>query len=433
MVVSAGPVLGNEASGDGPGGEPPQAPPLPLLELRDGLPSLTQTQADLDLATASIAAGSGPIALDTERASGYRYGQRAYLIQMRREGAGTILVDPIAMTDFSGLARALHEPESQGPESHGPEWILHSATQDLPCLAELGLRPPLLFDTELAARLLGMQRHGLAPLVEQILGRGLAKVHGAADWSRRPLPADWLEYAALDVEVLIELRAHLREQLQRSGKWDWAQQEFAALRDAPPPAPRSDPWRRTSGIHRVRSRRGLAIVEQLWRARDDVARATDLAPGRLLPDSAIVAAAQALPPDLPAMRAVPGFHGRGVARYANEWGDALRHAWAIPDAGLPPAAARGAGPPPARSWLQRDPAAAARLARARAELSTRAEELSLPTENLLSPDVLRRLMWQPPAGDHEAIRDHLRHLGARPWQVGLTAEILGRAITATAG
>lgn len=428
MVSSAGPELGRDSSGDGPAGVPPEEPPLPLLELRDGLPPLTQTQSELDLATAAIAAGSGPVALDTERASGYRYGQRAYLIQLRREGPGTVLVDPIAMTDFSGLARALH-----GPQSHEPEWILHSATQDLPCLAELGLRPPQLFDTELAARLLGIQRHGLAPLVEQVLGRRLAKVHGAADWSTRPLPEGWLEYAALDVEVLIELRAHLRAELQRSGKWEWAQQEFAALRDAPPPAPRPDPWRRTSGIHRVRSRRGLAIVEQLWRARDDVARATDLAPGRLLPDSAIIAAAQALPLDLPTMRAVPGFHGRGVARYANEWADALRQAWAIPDSALPAAAARGSGPPPARSWVQRDPAAAARLARARAELSARSGELNLPAENLLSPDVLRRLMWQPPAGDHHVIAESLRQLGARPWQVDLTAAILVRVITATAG
>ena len=408
--------------------EAPEPVLLPLLELRDGLPDLIDSPTALAEAVAALARGTGPIAVDTERASGYRYGQSAYLIQLRREGAGTFLIDPIAVPGLPGLAEVLT----------GPEWILHAASQDLPCLAELELRPTALFDTELAGRLLGMPRVGLGPMVEEVLGARLAKVHGAADWSRRPLPQDWLEYAALDVEVLIELREELAARLVMAGKEQWAAEEFAAVRDAAPPAPRAEPWRRTSGIHRIRSRRGLAIVAQLWTARDALAREVDNAPGRLLPDSAIVAAAQAQPRDLAAMMALRDFHGRGAGRYQRRWGQALAAAWALADTELPDAAARGDGPPPARAWAQRDPAAAARLQRARTALGALAESLSVPVENLLSPDLVRRLLWEPPPGaldgsDPTAVARFLRAGGARPWQVEATSPLLQAAMAPPAG
>ena len=397
-------------------------PALPALELRDGLPHLTQTQADLDDVVRRLLAGSGPVAVDTERASGYRYGQRAYLIQIRREGSGTALIDPHAVPGVPGLADALR----------GPEWILHAASQDLPCLAELDLAPTTLFDTELAGRLLGMPRVGLGPMVADVLGMTLAKGHGAADWSRRPLPEDWLEYAALDVEVLIELRTELRDRLEAAGKLAWAEQEFAAVRDAPPPPPRVDPWRRTSGIHRIRSRRALAIVEHLWMARDRIGQEVDTAPGRLLPDSSIVAAAQALPRDLSALQATKAFHGRGASRYQRAWGAALRDAWAVAEKDLPLAALPSDGPPPPRTWPHRDPAAAARLDRARGGLQELAERLDLPVENLLTPDLVRRLMWQPPE-DPGAVAGILRDAGAREWQVELTAGLLADALQPAPG
>jgi ribonuclease D len=405
------------------GSEPadsPEATPLPALQLRDGLPGVTETAEDLARVVRDLQAGTGPIAVDTERASGYRYGQRAYLIQIRREGSGTSLIDPHALPGVPGLAEALT----------GPEWILHAASQDLPCLAELGLFPTTLFDTELAGRLLGMPRVGLGPMVQDVLGLTLAKGHGAADWSRRPLPQDWLEYAALDVEVLIELRTELRQRLERSGKLAWAEQEFAAVRDAPPPPPRVDPWRRTSGIHRIRSRRALAIVEHLWVARDRIGQEVDTAPGRLLPDSSIVAAAQALPRDLSALQATKAFHGRGASRYQRAWGAALRDAWAVPEKDLPLAVLKSDGPPPPRVWAQRDPIAAARLDRARTALKDLSEQVAVPVENLLTPDLVRRVMWQPPEGAG-AMAAALRAAGARPWQVELTAGLLEEALTSS--
>src|SRR6478672_8897021 len=126
-------------------------PPVPLDEPADGVPVVVETERDLARAAEAVANGEGPVAIDAERASGYRYGQRAYLVQVRREGAGTWLIDPVACPDLSPIAEAVADVE----------WVLHAATQDLACLAEVGLRPSRLFDTELGARLVGLPRVGL--------------------------------------------------------------------------------------------------------------------------------------------------------------------------------------------------------------------------------------------------------------------------------
>ncbi|HSE09314.1 MAG TPA: ribonuclease D [Nocardioidaceae bacterium] len=405
-----------------PTAEEQETPPAPLLELRDGLPPVVDTDAALAEVVQAIASGTGPVAVDAERASGYRYSARAYLIQLRREGAGSALVDPIPFTDMTALDEAIGEAE----------WILHAATQDLPCLTELGMRPRSLFDTELAGRLLGYPRVGLATLVEEIVGRRLRKEHSAVDWSTRPLPEPWLEYAALDVEVLIELRDALADELERTGKTEWARQEFAHLVNAVPNTPRKDPWRRTSGMHRARGRRALAAVRELWEARDAIAAQRDVTPGRIIPDAAIVEAANALPRDRSSLLALKGFKGRGAQRYASRWVEALNLVRSLPEDELPPLAARYDGPPPPRAWSDRDPVAAARLATARGELAALAKKLNLPVENLLTPDFVRRLMWEPPNVDqHElpgAVTGRLRELGAREWQVELTLGVLTRAI-----
>ena len=393
--------------------------PTPLLRPADGLPAVVEDAAALERTARAFAAGSGPIAVDAERASGFRYSQRAYLVQLRRAGAGTALVDPAPLGgDLSGLAPALD----------GPEWVLHAASQDLPCLAEAGLRPAALFDTELAGRLAGLPRVGLGPLTERMLGLTLEKGHGAADWSRRPLPEDWLVYAALDVEVLVELRDLLADLLAEQGKLDWAREEFEAVRTAGPPPPRVDPWRRTSGIHKVRKPRALAAVRALWEARDALAAERDVAPGRVLPDSAIVEAAVADPADARALSALPVFRGRAQRRLESYWFRALDAARRLPDAELPRAAAPTDGPPPVSRWGDRDPAAAARLAAARGALTELSERWSIPVENLLQPDLMRRLCWSPPRdGDVPAF---LRAGGARRWQVELTTPLLEKALAA---
>jgi ribonuclease D len=392
----------------------------PLLEPREGLPPLVATPADLTEAVDRLAAGTGPLAVDAERASGFRYGHRAFLVQFRRQGAGTVLIDPVACPDLSGLHAALADTEA----------VLHAASQDLPCLAELGYRPRQIFDTEIAGRLLGCPRVGLATMVESLLGLGLEKTHSAADWSTRPLPEEWLKYAALDVEVLVELREVLAEQLTETGKSEWARQEFAAVLAASPPPPRADPWRRTSGIHRVRTRRGLAAVRELWQERDKIAQRRDISPTRILPDAAIVEAARAMPTGADQLMTIAGFTGRSSRRHLPEWLRAIGRARALPDRELPTASAPpGDGPPPAHRWRERDPEAAKRLTAARAAVAAIADEHHLPAENLLPPDAVRRLSWQPPADlSGAAVGADLASYGARLWQVELTAVPLARAL-----
>jgi ribonuclease D len=331
-----------------------------------------------------------------------------------------VLIDPTACPDLSVLDAALAPAEA----------VLHAAGQDLPCLDELGYRPRTLFDTELAGRLLGYPKVGLAALVEELLGLRLAKGHGAEDWSTRPLPEEWLRYAALDVEVLVELRDALAGQLQEQGKSEWARQEFEAVLASRPPGQRADPWRRTSGIHRVRTRRGLAVVRELWMERDEIAKRRDLSPGRVLPDAAIIEAARALPKGGEDLTTLPGFTGRGARRHVRNWLAAVGRARARADSALPPPSGPSVdGPPPTHRWAERDPAAARRLTAVRAAVAALADSHHLPTENLLHPDAVRRVAWSPPDQvAAETVAGQLREYGARPWQVELTAGPIAGAL-----
>jgi ribonuclease D len=396
--------------------------PVPLTQPRDGVPTPLTTPEELAAAVAALRASDGerlPIAIDAERASGYRYGQRAYLVQLRREDVGTMLFDPVYLPDLSSLGAVIAEDE----------WVLHAASQDLPCLSEVGLHATRVFDTELAGRLLGYAKVGLGSIVEEVLGLSLEKGHSAADWSTRPLPEPWIRYAALDVEVLVELRDYLAAQLDETGKRGWAEQEFAAIVAAQPAGPRVDPWRRTSGMHRVRRRRDLAVVRALWERRDELAQQRDISPGRVLPDLAIVEAALAGPTTDAELIKLPLWGGRSLRRQGATWLPAIASATALPESALPEVKARHEGPPPARSWGERDPAAATRLSAARATVVEIAERHHLPVENLLSPDALRRVMWEPPApADEQAIADALTARGARPWQVALTAAAIAAAL-----
>lgn len=367
-------------------------------------------------AVEAIRAGEGPIAIDAERASGYRYSQRAYLIQIFRRGAGTFLFDPPAIGSFAELNEVVA----------GEEWILHAASQDLTCLREVGLDPTRLFDTELAARLCGLARVGLGAVVEELLGIHLAKEHSAADWSTRPLPQSWLVYAALDVELLVDVREKLGEILERDGKTEIAAQEFESVLGRDFVIVRTDPWRRLGGVHAIRGARNLAVARELWQARDAYAREIDTAPGRLVPDSALVAAARMLPESKRDLASLKEFTGRASRTQIDRWWNAIQVGQTTDD--LPPVRVPGDPMPPPRVWADKNPVADRRLKLARAAVTEVAESMTIPVENMLTPDLLRRVAWTPPEPmDAAAIGDALAALGARPWQIGATSQVIAQA------
>lgn len=401
----------------------------PLLAPREGVPELATSRGEIARAAELLDSGTGPFAVDAERASGFRYSNRAYLVQIRRAGAGTVLIDPVNH-GADPVATLAPVAEVLGTD----EWVLHAADQDLPCLAEIGMRPPALYDTELAGRLAGFDKVNLAAMVERLLHLHLTKGHGAADWSKRPLPPEWLNYAALDVEVLVDLRNAIAAVLDEQHKSDWAAEEFEHLRKYEASPTRRDRWRRTSGIHKVRDPRALAAVRELWITRDHIAQRRDIAPGRILPDSAIINAATTDPDTVEKLTALPIFGGSRQRRSAQVWLDALARARATSEPPDPHESSNG--PPPASRWSRRKPEAAARLVAVRARLSELSQQLRVPSENLLTPEVVRRLCWdwQPPENpeDTAAVIDaFLRDAQARPWQRHLVVPALAEALIAT--
>ena len=374
------------------------------------------THDDYLAAIETLAQGAGPIGIDAERASGFTYSQRAYLIQVFRRGAGTFLFDPPAIGSFTELNDAFADEV----------WILHAASQDLACLREVGIDPATIFDTELAARLLGIPRVGLGTVVEELLGTHLAKEHSAANWSTRPLPESWLVYAALDVEFLPDLYDRMVEMLAEAGKTEIAAQEFAATLAKETKAQRPDPWRKLSGVHSVRGQRNLAIARELWHARDELAQQLDVSPGRLVPDSSLVAAARVAPTSKHQLAELREFNGRASRSELDRWWSAIQAGLAAEN--LPSFKTNGDTLPPPRSWIDRNPEADARYKAARAALITRGEELAIPIENLLTPEYLRRVAWTPPEPvTVEAVSDALSALGARPWQIDATAQLIADA------
>ena len=402
---------------------------VPLLQPGQGTPPVIDTASKFQDALAQLSQGYGPFAVDAERASGFRYSARAYLIQIKRNDGGLHLIDPIPFGPGHELFTQLNSLMNTD------EVILHASTQDLPCLRELGINPIKLFDTELAGRIAGLPRVGLGPLLETLMGVSLAKEHSAADWSARPLPNEWLTYAALDVELLVELRDRMYEILKSSNKLSWALEEFGAILKAPPAPPRVDPWRRTSGMHKVKRRDQLAIIKELWIARDKVAAEQDIAPGKLLNDSAIVelamAAAVTKKEFEKALRPL-GLRARWLENLPL-WLSSISVALSLPEDQWPAMRTNADTLPPIKLWRDKFPEKYAPLSHARAVIELIAQENEIPVENLITPEHVRRVCWKPPPGATEvlslqAVERALIELGARQWQINLVAPALALAL-----
>jgi len=402
---------------------------IPLLQPSAGTPEIIDTEESFREAIEQLSKGSGPFAVDAERASGFRYSARAYLIQIKRIDGGLHLIDPIPFGPghqlFSDLDDLLNTDEV----------ILHASTQDLPCLRELGINPAKLFDTELAGRIAGLPRVGLGPLLESIMGVLLAKEHSAADWSARPLPKEWLTYAALDVELLVELRNHMYAILEDAKKLPWAIEEFASILKAPPAPPRVDPWRRTSGMHKIKRRDQLAVIKSLWIARDAVAAKNDIAAGKLLNDSAIVELAIAVPTNKKefekCLRPL-GLRARWLENL-QLWLDSIAAAVALPEEQWPAMRTNADTLPPIKLWRDKFPEKFAPLSHARAAIEFIAQENQIPVENLITPEHIRRVCWKPPMGatttlSVSEVEKALTELGARNWQIELVAPALAAAL-----
>jgi ribonuclease D len=402
---------------------------IPLLQPSAGTPEIIDTDEAFRAALDQLAQGSGPFAVDAERASGFRYSARAYLIQIKRTDGGLHLIDPIPFGPghqlFSDLNNLLNTDEV----------ILHASTQDLPCLRELGINPIKLFDTELAGRIAGLPRVGLGPLLESLMGVLLAKEHSAADWSARPLPKDWLTYAALDVELLVELRDHMYKVLADAKKLPWALEEFASILKAPPAPPRVDPWRRTSGMHKIKRRDQLAVIKSLWIARDEIASKQDIAAGKLLNDSAIVELAIAVPTtkkEFEKCLRPLGLRARWMENL-QLWLDSIASAVALPEEQWPTMRTNADTLPPIKLWRDKFPEKFAPLSHARAAIELIAEENQIPVENLITPEHVRRVCWKPPVGATSTlsvslVETALSELGARQWQIDLVAPSLAAAL-----
>ena len=355
-----------------------------------------------------------PYAIDAERASGFKYSQRAYLLQISSATSDIYLIDPTSIKDLTPLRQLLNNKS----------WILHAATQDLPCLFELELKPGEIFDTELAARLLSLPHVGLGGLLEDELQITLDKEHSAADWSKRPLPQDWLVYAALDVEFLHQLRKSLTQKLIDNNKLNLAQQEFIALCSWQSPGLRNDPWRRTSGMHEVRGGQDSAIVRQIWLKRDEIAQQRDIAAGRVLNDAGIVEIAAKKPKTVQELKDLASIKYRPAKNDAEIWFEQLQIALQLgPDQW--PVKQKGAESYPApKSWLEKRPEAYHRLQFVKAQLHKLSEELLIPVEHLCSPDLVKKWCWDKPTDQLETINDWLISQGARDWQAQNLAPVL---------
>lgn len=400
---------------------------LPLLA-RPNNPNvvLVEDAEALAACVGDLATQTGPFALDAERASGFRYGSRAYLVQVARGNSAIYLIDPIGVSAagepaaFASLASVLATDV----------WILHAATQDLGCLAELGLRPTALFDTELGGRLAGFPRVGLGAMTESLLGFRLAKEHSAVDWSTRPMQEDWLNYAALDVDVLPALMDAVSDALEAQGKTRFATEEFENLLSFTPKPPKPDRWRAMSGLHEVKDRRKLHVAQLIWNAREQLAQKLDVSPGRLIPDSSIVAVTKAVPRSRGELAGRKDFNGRASRTYLDTWWKALDSALQANDYDLPPLKLPHVGIPNHRNWPTRFPEADARLSKLKPVMAALAEAQAMPPENVLTPDFMRQLAWEPPAHlSVETIADALSGFGARKWQVEICAPAFFAALS----
>lgn len=386
----------------------------PLNEPFDGIPEVT---TDIDAIAAVLSASPGGVfALDTERAMGIRYSDRAYLIQVKSENSPIYLIDPVGIEDrLTLLADAL-----------AGEWILHSADQDLPSLRQLGLEPTKVFDTEMAALLLGYDHTSLQHLIADRLGWFLAKEHSNADWSARPLAPELRSYAALDVQLLHELRDSMIQLLTDAGRLEWFEQECEEIRLRPPKPPKAQPWRRAARQAGIKDQRALAMISCLWQARDTIAQKRDVSPSKVYPTKLIGELAGHKPRSRSDLQRSSLMRSRERQKLVDAFWDAIDKAWRMTESELPARKFRDPNRdpfPPTNRWDNLNPEAGRRWHSIRDKIFAAADELSIRQDVLLKPLIQKTIAWNGWNSPADLTRA-LASAGARPWQIDIVTPVL---------
>lgn len=273
-------------------------------------------------------AGAAELALDTEGDSLHHYPERLALIQLGLPEGSVWLVDPLVLSDLTPLAPLF---------ATGPTLLLHAGDNDLVHLKRrYGLSFGSVFDTAIAGRFLGGRALGLDVLLETYLGVTLPPSRQKDDWSERPLSPAQLAYAAADVQHLFALKAKMSEELDKIGRLSWVEEECAALAAQPAPERPVDPdaWLGVKGARDLPAR-GMAVLRELWAVREQLARAADRPPFKILNEDTLLRVAQALPRDVPALGALPGITPRVLGRWGGAILEAVERGLALDDGALP--------------------------------------------------------------------------------------------------
>lgn len=339
------------------------------------------------------------VAADTEAAGYHRYVDRMCLLQLSTRDE-TWLVDTLAVGSLNPLAEVFEDP--------GIEIIFHDADYDLRLLdRDFGLEVRGLFDTKIAARFAGERAFGLSSLLEEHLGVRLEKKFQRADWAKRPLSPEMLEYAAMDTRYLPQLRDRLKSRLDEMGRRAWAEEEFRlSERTSWTPAPDDDTaYMKLKGARDL-DRRGLAALRELYAWREALARQRDVAPFRVLNNEPLLAMAAHMPASVRELERVPGLSESNARRYGEELLAALERARSLPESELP-TWPRGPRRP------ARDPEVEARAERLRVVRDAAAERLDLERGFLMPRAQLEELAREQPTS-----RGALAEIeGVRKWQV----------------
>jgi len=351
---------------------------------------------------------SRSLALDTEGASFHRFVDRIYLLQLSTRER-TAIIDPMPIGKPPMLGRILEDPAI--------EIVFHDADYDLRLLQQdYQWHVRNIFDTRIAAQLLGLRAFGLAALLERYFGVKLDKKHQRADWSMRPLPQGMLDYAAQDTIHLLELRDLLERELERAGRLDWAREEFALLEgtrwaDDDP----AETFLRVKGARDL-ARRELAVLRELVQWRDGVAEQLDRATFRIVGNEQLLEIARRQPPSADQLSSIKGVPRGMIESRGREMTDAVARGLAVPENALPKF-------PKAPRW-DRDPDFDARVAALKTVRDAAASRLDLDPGVLCARDRLEAVARRNPSAPEELAE--VREL--RAWQRGLLGEDFLKAL-----